>query len=82
MNDAKAYIRSLAQLRQRNVAWAEEAVSKAASLTAKEALQENVINFMKTNNMIHHKRQKFQKMIQYPLYDKYNTIRIKQTIVI
>ena len=41
-----------------------------------------VINFMKTNNMIHHKRQKFQKMIQYPLYYKYNTIRIKQTIVI
>ena len=41
-----------------------------------------VINFMKTNNMIHHKRQKFQKMIQYPLYYKYNTIQIKQTIVI
>ena len=45
-------------------------------------VQEVVINFMKTNNMIHHKRQKFQKMIQYPLYYKYNTIRIKQTIVI
>ena len=41
-----------------------------------------VINFMKTNNMIHHKRQKFQKMIQYPLYYKYNTIQIKQTIAI
>ncbi len=46
MNDAKAYIRSLAQLRQRNVAWAEEAVSQASSLTAKEALQNNVINFI------------------------------------
>ncbi len=46
INDAKAYIRSLAQLRGRNVKWAEEAVSKGSSLSAAEALKRNVINFV------------------------------------
>lgn len=46
LNDAIAYIRSLAQLRNRNEQWAELAVSKAATLTAEEALAENVINFI------------------------------------
>lgn len=44
VNDARAYIRSLAELRGRNVEWAERAVTEAATLTAKEALAKNVID--------------------------------------
>jgi membrane-bound serine protease (ClpP class) len=44
MSDAAAYLRSLAQLRGRNAEWAEEAVRKSVSLSAKEALEQNVID--------------------------------------
>ncbi len=46
LNDAIAYIRSLAQLRGRNVAWAEQAVRGAATLTADEAARQQVIDFV------------------------------------
>tara|TARA_R110000744_G_scaffold7183_9_gene24632 strand:+ start:6239 stop:7606 length:1368 start_codon:yes stop_codon:yes gene_type:complete len=46
LNDAIAYIRSLAQLRSRNEQWAEKAVAEAATLTAKEALEDNVITLI------------------------------------
>jgi len=46
VNDAVAYIRGLAQLRGRNVEWAEKAVREAASLPAAEALKLNVIDLM------------------------------------
>ena len=46
VNDAAAYLRGLAQLRGRNADWAERAVREAVSLTADEALKQNVIDFV------------------------------------
>ena len=46
LNDSIAYIRSLAQMRGRNVDWAEKAVREAASLTAEEAVAQNVVDLM------------------------------------
>jgi len=46
VNDAVAYIRSLAQLRGRNVAWAESAVRVGASLPADEALAAGVVDLV------------------------------------
>jgi membrane-bound serine protease (ClpP class) len=44
IQDAAAYIRGLAQMRGRNVEWAERAVREAVSLSAEEALKINVID--------------------------------------
>ena len=52
VNDAAAYIRGLAELRGRNIEWAEEAVRLASSLTAAEALDRNVIDFI-ANDLEH-----------------------------
>ena len=49
VNDAAAYIRSLAQLRGRNADWAAEAVRRAVSLPAEEALKMRVIDLMARN---------------------------------
>jgi membrane-bound serine protease (ClpP class) len=45
-NDAVAQIKTVAEKRGRNVEWAEEAVRKSVSITEKEALEKNVINFI------------------------------------
>ncbi len=46
LNDAIAYIRGLAERHGRNADWAEDAVVHAATLTAREALEQNVIEFV------------------------------------
>lgn len=45
-NDAVAFIRSLAELRNRNADWAEKAVREAATLSANGALQAQVIEIV------------------------------------
>lgn len=49
VNDAVAYIRGLAELRNRNADWAERAVREAASLPATAAAREHVIDFIATS---------------------------------
>ncbi len=46
VNDAVAYIRSLAALHQRNADWAERAVRDAVSLPAQEALAQQVVEIV------------------------------------
>lgn len=49
LEDSVAYIRALAEQKGRNADWAEQAVRNAASLTAEQALQKNVIDYMATD---------------------------------
>jgi membrane-bound serine protease (ClpP class) len=46
VSDATAYIRGLAQLRGRNVQWAEKAVREAVSLPAEEAVKQKVADLI------------------------------------
>jgi membrane-bound serine protease (ClpP class) len=46
IHDAAAYIRGLAQMRGRNVEWAERAVREAVSLTAEEAVKQRVADLI------------------------------------
>jgi membrane-bound serine protease (ClpP class) len=48
-NDAAAFIRTIAEKRHRNLAWAEEAVRKSLSITETEALQKNVVDLIAKN---------------------------------
>ncbi len=49
LNDAVAYLRTLAQLRGRNAEWAEKAVREGATLTADEAAREKVVDLLAGN---------------------------------
>lgn len=49
INDSVAYIRGLAERHNRNADWAERAVREAVSLTATEALEQNVIDIVATD---------------------------------
>ena len=49
VNDAVAYIRTLAELRGRNADWAERAVTEAATLTDQEAVARNVVDLRADN---------------------------------
>lgn len=46
IHDAAAYIRALAQMRKRNAEWAERAVHEAVSLSAVDALNLDVIDYV------------------------------------
>jgi membrane-bound serine protease (ClpP class) len=48
-NDAAAFVRTIAEKRNRNVAWAEEAVRKSISITETEALQKHVVDLLARN---------------------------------
>ena len=50
INDSVAYIKSLAELNDRNVSWAIEAVKEAKSISAEDALKFGVIDLMAENS--------------------------------
>ena len=49
-NDASAFIRTIAEKRNRNIEWAEEAVRNSVSITASQALELTVIDFIATDS--------------------------------
>jgi len=49
-NDAAAFIRAIAEKRNRNIQWAEDAVRKSVSITEKEALRQQVIDIIAFND--------------------------------
>jgi len=49
LQDTAAFIRGLAEMRGRNAEWAERAVTEAESITAEQALANNVIDYIATS---------------------------------
>lgn len=49
VNDAVAYLKSIANRRGRNAKWAEEAVRKSVSITAEEAVKRKVVDVVAAN---------------------------------
>ncbi len=52
MNDAAAFIKTIATKRNRNVEWAEDAVRNSVSITEHEALEKNVIDIIALNDAV------------------------------
>ena len=50
-NDASAFIRSIAEKRNRNMVWAERAVRNSSSFTETEALKDSAIDFIAKNDL-------------------------------
>ena len=50
-NDAAAFIRAIAQKRNRNLQWAENAVRRSYSYSEKEALEDSVIDLIANNEL-------------------------------
>ena len=49
-NDAAAFIRTIAEYRNRNLQWAEDAVRQSVAITENEALQKNIIDLIVSND--------------------------------
>ena len=52
MNDATAFIKTIAMKRNRNVEWAEDAVRNSVSINEHEALEKNVIDLVALNDAV------------------------------
>ncbi len=49
LNDAAAYARGLAEEKDRNADWLEQSIRESVSITAREALEKNVIDYVVTD---------------------------------
>jgi membrane-bound serine protease (ClpP class) len=49
-NDAAAFIRTIAEYRNRNLQWAEDAVRQSVAITESEALRKNIIDLIASND--------------------------------
>jgi len=49
-NDAAAFIRTIAEYRNRNLEWAEDAVRQSVAITETEALRKNIIDLIASND--------------------------------
>jgi len=79
INDAVAYIKSIAQLRNRNITWAIEAVREGKSISALDALEKNVVDLMA--NDVEDLLKKIDKTV-IKINDKDITINTKDASVI
>lgn len=48
-NDAVAHLKSIAEERERNETWVDSVIRKSVSITAKQALKKNIIDYMAPN---------------------------------